>query len=158
MKKLLLVFLGMLTLCSCNTVVNRQVQVGGGATPQQPFQIDQKDGHAPTFLNTVRILDDSLMEINKSGKHTTRKIYIERSGIRPTETNTKEVWATIRNETDYPLQIEGRVTWFDQYQYPLEGPSSWKRVFLPPNTAAAYKEFSTRVDVRFYMIDLREAR
>ena len=158
MKKLFVAILSLVFLCSCKVGDNRQIQVSGGATPVHPFKINMEDGHSPTALNTVRILDDSLMSISADGEKSVRKIYIERTGIRPTATNTKEVWASIRNETDHQLVIEGRVSWFDQHQAPPEGPSPWKRVFLAPNTVGIYKESSTRTDVHYYMIDIREAR
>ena len=65
----------------------------------------------------------------------------------------------IRNRTDFPLQIEGRVQFFDESKAPVEGPTAWQRVFLPPQSVATYKESSTNVyDIGYYYIEIREGR
>ena len=56
------------------------------------------------------------------------------------------MWAVLRNRTDYPLQIEGRSQFFDADQVPIEEPSAWKRVHLPPNAVGTYRESSTKVE------------
>ncbi|THB73613.1 MAG: hypothetical protein D6B25_14885 [Desulfobulbaceae bacterium] len=129
-----------------------------------PFEIYEYDGSVPSGMNVIRVLDKGLMKIvvvkdavGKSRK-ATRAIAVERIGIRPTATGTKEVWAMIRNETDTDLQIEGRVSWFDQYQAPREGPGAWKRIILNANSVVTFTDMSTRPDSVYYMIDLREGR
>lgn len=129
-----------------------------GAAPA----IRVQDASAPTAkvrLNTVNIIDDGLQ--SWQGKEADRwsKIAVESTNSRRTATGTLEVWGVLRNRTDYPLQVEGRTTFFDQYEVPIEEPSGWRRVLLPPNGISAYKEFSTRTDeVAFYYIEIREGR
>lgn len=128
-----------------------QQRINEGAAPGIRIT-DERAPNARLNLDTVAILDKSLQN-DRSGK-----LAIEASGGRRTATNTLEVFATIRNRTDFPLQIEGRVQFFDDVGAPLEGPSAWTRVFLDPNGISAYKERSTRVDVAHYYIELREGR
>jgi hypothetical protein len=112
--------------------------------------------------NSVAILDRNLQTsyIYENGKidhgHT-GKIAVEGAGARRSQTGTVEAWAMLRNRTNYPLQIEGRVIFFDKSKAPLEGPTSWQRVFLPPNSVNTFKEFSTNItEVGYFYIELRE--
>jgi len=125
-------------------------------------------------MNTVNIIDKSLQDwharqykpwwsqIFGSGPKPSAKyakVAVESTNSRRTPTGTLEVWAVIRNRTDHPLQIEGRTQFFDASQAPIENPTAWQRVSLPPNSVATYKECSTRVhDVAYYYIEIREAR
>lgn len=113
---------------------------------------DERAPNARLNLDTVAILDKSLQN-DRSGK-----LAVEASGGRRTGTNTLEVYATLRNRTDFVLQVEGRAQFFDAQGVPVEGPTAWTRVFLDPNGITAYKELSTRIDVAHYYIELREAR
>jgi hypothetical protein len=113
----------------------------------------------------VRIRDDNLPgtqirwnNVSLLDKSIENKILVEGTNSRRTATNTLEVWALLRNRTDYPLQIEARASFFDTSQAPLEGPTAWQRVMLPPNANGHYKEFSTRVNIGFYTIEVREGR
>jgi len=87
------------------------------------------------------------------------KIAVEDQGSRRTETGTLEVWAQIRNRTNYPLQIEGRVQFYDQNQAPIEGPTAWQRLMLPANTIATWKGLSVKAtEVAYYFGEIREGR
>lgn len=109
--------------------------------------------YARLNLNTAVILDRSLQNENSG------KLAIESTNSRRTATDTLEAFAVIRNRTNYPQVIEGRVQFFDAAGVPIEGPSAWKRVFLDPNAISAYREFSVRTaDVAAYYIEIREAR
>ncbi len=87
------------------------------------------------------------------------KIAIEDQGSRRTATGTLEVWAQVRNRTNYPLQIEGRIQFYDREQVPIEGPSAWKRLMLPANTIATWTETSVKAsEVAYYFGEIREGR
>lgn len=96
--------------------------------------------------NSVGVTDDKIA----------KKIAIQDTNADRTATNTLEVWTLIRNRTDYPLQIEARVQFFDANKKPIEGPTAWKKMFLTANGIQKYSEFSTRTDVSFYYIEIRE--
>ncbi len=115
-------------------------------------------------MNSVAILDRELqdwyiyqsnltgpVEWGKSGK-----IAVEQTGVTRTATNTLQVYTVLRNRTDYPLQIEVRVQFFDANKVPIEGPSSWKRLMMDPQSIVPYKEFSARTDCYYYYIEVRE--
>lgn len=129
-----------------------------GAAPG--IKIDsQLAPNATMHLNSVAILDKSLQYWDKDGKGWRSKVAVEATSSRRTATGTLEAWATIRNRTDFPLQLEGRVSFFDASQAPVEGPSQWKRVMLPPNSVASYKEFSMMSNLpMYYYIEVREGR
>ena len=124
-----------------------------------------KAPNAGVRMNSVAILDRSLQQwyvYEKSGEEPIEhgkvgKIAVEATGARRTPTGTVEAWAILRNRTDYPLQIEGRVQFFMKDKSPLEGPSAWQRTLLQPNAVANYREFSTNVeDIAYYYIEIRE--
>jgi len=113
----------------------------------------------------LRIRDDNLPgtqirwnNVSLLDKSIRNKILVEASNSRRTATDTLEVWALFRNRTDYSLQIEARTSFFDASQAPLEGPTAWQRLMLPPNAHGHYKEFSTNEEIGFYTIEVREGR
>ncbi len=133
--------------------------------PAPAVKVDSPDApYATVRMNAVAILDKSLQKWNvyregkSGGEANSGKIALESSGARRTATGNVEVWATLRNRTDYPLQVEGRVQFFDAAEAPVEGPSAWQRVMLPPQSVASYKEFSVNPDVSYYYIEVREGR
>jgi len=134
------------------------VDVREGAAPGVRVD-DDRAPYARVRMNTVNILDKSLQNWQGSSKEKRGKIAVEANNARRTATGTLEVWATLRNRTDFPLQIEGRTQFFDRDQAPIEGPTAWQRVHLPPNSVATYKESSTNInDVAYYYIEIREGR
>lgn len=144
-------FFVMLTGCTSTTIRE-------GAAPAVRVQNEEIPSAGIRF-NTVNIIDDNLANWQGKAEKRWSKIAVESTNSRRTATGTLEAWGVLRNRTDYPLQIEGRTTFFDQYQVPVEKETSWKRVILPPNGVAAYKEFSTQTnDVAFYYIEIREGR
>jgi hypothetical protein len=136
-----------LALSACKTV-----DVNEGARPGARVN-DDRAPDARLNLDTVVILDKSLQD-RKAGK-----LAIESSGARRSATGTLEVYAVIRNRTDYPLQIEARTQFFDRDKVPVEGPTAWQRVHLDPQAVSAYRELSTRVqDIAHYYVEIREGR
>ncbi len=113
----------------------------------------------------VRIRDDNLPgtqirwnNVSLLDKSIANKILVEATNSRRTATNTLEVWALFRNRTDYAQQLEARASFFDASQMPLEGPTAWQRIILPPNANGHYKEFSTNINIGYYTIEVREGR
>lgn len=128
-------------------------------------------GHHPvqrtsnTEMNTFTFIDHNLnrTDVSKTfGKVTnikhTVKVTIESSGIKNTATGTIEVWAMLRNRTDYDLQIEGMASFYDSGKTPLDDRSSWKRIMIPANGTALYKESSLTPDAVHFLVELREGR
>ena len=145
--------LGALTGCQTETVNVREgpgpgVRVRSGLAP-----------YATIRMNTAVILDDSLENWNVGQKGKYSKIAVESTNAKRTETGAVQAWAVLRNRTDHALQVEGCVQFFDEMEAPVEGPSAWQRIQLPPNSVATYRENSTDTDhVKYYYIQIREGR
>jgi hypothetical protein len=128
---------------------------------------DPRAPHATILYDSVVFVDKSLSRpLGQKeifgwtlGPGQVTKIAVEAQGARRTEGNTiVAVFATFRNRTDYPLQLEGRVQFFDGDKFPIEGPTAWQRIFLPANGVASYKETPTRIDAVHYYTEIREGR
>jgi len=99
--------------------------------------------------NNVSLLDASIKN----------KIFVEATNTRRSPTGALEAWAIFRNRTDYPLQLEARASFYDTNQAPVEEPSAWQRIYLPPNATAHFTTlFSTQINNGFYNIEVREGR
>ena len=111
-------------------------------------------------MDTAVVIDPGLQ--NWQGREQEdryARVAVERTGARRTGTGTLEVWAQLRNRTERPIAIEGRTQFFDSDLGPCEGPSAWKRVFLPPNSVDTYKTYSRKIQSpAHYYIEIREAR
>jgi len=152
-QSILFLVAGLAVCVGCTRTIVRE-----GAAPGLRVR-GERAPYAQVRMNTVNILDDSLQDWQGDEKDRRGKIAVESTNSRRTETGTVEVWAILRNRTDHPLQLEGRVQFFDQTQAPVEGPTAWQRIYLPPNAVATYTEISTRVmDVGNYYIEIREGR
>lgn len=84
------------------------------------------------------------------------KVSVDSQGIRTTDGGTAEVWVLLRNHTDYPVQIEGRTMFFDSGMAPVDAKPLWKRVFIPANSLATYKESTYSGDISYYRVELKE--
>lgn len=115
-------------------------------------------------LNSIVFIDHGLnrTDITKSpfGEKVrdTVKVTLDRSGVTNTATGQLEVWTVIRNRTDYDLQVEGKALFFDTNQAPLMDESMWRRVYVPANGTAIYKETSLNDRAEYFLVELREGR
>ena len=132
----------------CVTSINDE-----GAAPG--VRIDDPNApFATAQIDTVVVLDRALSDLNGRGK-----IAVEATGAERTSTGTLEVWANLRNRTQYDLQVEARVSFFDSNLRPVEQTPGWKRLFLPPNSLTGYSDLSLRSDrIDHYLIEIREGR
>lgn len=155
-------------LAACTTVEMREGPAPG---------INVRDPNLPNArirMNSVAIIDKSLqywegdavspsMEWltgrNPAESEKKGKIAVETTTSRRTPTGTLEAIAVLRNRTDFPLQVEGRVQFFDGQQIPVERPTAWQRMHLNANGVETYRGYSTKVDeINYYYIELREGR
>ena len=117
------------------------------ALPPQAASGDQPPEEDPWV--TTMILDESLL----------RRVTVESTQARRTPSGHLEVWAMLRNQTNQAVQVEGRVQFFDRKRAPVEGPTAWKRIFLPPHGLQAYYGYSTGTKgAQLYYVEIREAR
>jgi uncharacterized protein YcfL len=99
-------------------------------------------------LNNAVLTDDSLAG----------KIAVEQTNWSRTENGLPQVWALIRNRTDYRIQVEARTRFYDAQQAPMSGPQAWQRISLSPNTTETYRVNGTHGNAGFYSIEIREGR
>ena len=113
---------------------------------------------APLEFNTVVFTDYDLSRSWKKGTRDEGNIYrlsVENHGQRPTETGTSEVFAVLRNHTDYDYQIEARTHFYDNYGVPVDARATWQRLTVPANSVAAYKTLSTGTQELKYRVEVR---
>ena len=133
-----------LTYCLIPLLGCQTTRVNEGTSPPVYVPTEQTS----VRLNNVAILDDSIAN----------KVAVEASNWRRTTTGNAEVWAQLRNRTDFGLSLECRVSFYDEQRAPLGAPSSWKRLIFSPNETKTYTEFSTQTNVAFYFVEIREGR
>jgi uncharacterized protein YcfL len=100
-------------------------------------------------LNNVAFVDKGLEQ----------RVAVELTNSRRTETDTFEAFAELRNRTDYPVQVECRVLWYDKAEVQVDNPTAWQRVYMEANSRGTCRESSGRVDgITHYYIEIREGR
>lgn len=100
-------------------------------------------------LNSVSIVDKDIIN----------KVFVRAVTTRRTPTGTVEVASQVINCTDYPLNAEARVQFYDEAQVPSEPVSAWKRFALPPRTSNTYRESSVGTkSAQYYMVEMRETK
>ncbi len=141
-----------LVLGGCTTKIRNE-----GATPGIHVRADDAP-NARIHMNSVNIIDPGLQYVVEDEGRYYGKIAVEKHGTRRSATNTLEVFVLLRNRTSHNLMIEGRIQFYDENEFPIEGPTTWQRVSIPQNGVAVYKEFSTSFKIGFYYVEIREAR
>jgi len=86
------------------------------------------------------------------------KVAIEQQGpLLGADGGLSGVFIVFRNRTQTTLQVECRVQFFGVNHEPVEGPSAWQRVILPPLGVGNYKETSLgTTNHAFYYVEVRE--
>jgi len=155
-------FIGVLFFAGCTTVPASKME---GASYGE--KVSENDIRYSGFrLNTVAIIDKNLQRnyierdmLGDTHKKTIGKIAVEASGSKYNETGTMKTWATFRNRTDHPIEVECRVSFFDENKMHVEGPSAWQRIFINPNSIESCIENSLSFSgIRYYYIEVREGR
>lgn len=135
------------------------VSVAGCAS--QMSQDEYKQRTKKLEYNTVVFTD---YELNRNfsehlmGPDEVIRITAEKHGIRPTPTGTSEVWAVLRNHTDHDYAVEARTRFFADGGMPVDADPVWKRVMVPANAVATYKEKSTTTEKLQYRVEVRQAK
>jgi len=107
----------------------------------------------PIKMNSVAFIDPSLQSL------AGQAISVETTTSRLTPTGTVEAIAVLKNQTNYPLQVEGRVQFFDAQEIPIDGPTAWQRLHLNPNGVETFRGYSSKVEgIQHFYIELREGR
>lgn len=132
-----------------------------GCTSLPSSSTELTERTAPMEYNTVVFTDYDLSRTWKEGirgSGETYRLSVENHGRRRTETGTTEVYAVLRNHTDYDYQIEARTQFFDQDGVPVDARATWQRSTIPANSVSAYKELSTGTQPLQYRVEVRELK
>lgn len=130
-----------------------------GCTSLPSSSTELTERTAPLEYNTVVFTDYDLSRTWKDGIRgggETYRLSVENHGRRRTETGTTEVYAVLRNHTDFDYQIEARTHFFDEDGVPVDAKATWQRSTIPANSISAYKELSTGTQSLQYRVEVRE--
>lgn len=123
-------------------------------------EIEQR--HESLTMNKVIFVDHDLnrVEFNEFLKSSQQiiKVSLQKVGSRRTDTGSLEVWTVLKNHTDYDLQVQARAMFFDGDEVPIDDQSVWKRLYIPANSFATYREFSVSPLADYYIVELREGK
>ncbi|EDM46008.1 YcfL family protein [Marinobacter algicola] len=114
---------------------------------------------APVTMNSVVFSDYNLKRTWSGGLFGDGERYrlsVVQHGQRATATGTTEVYAVLRNHTDYDYQIEARTQFFDQDGVPTDVKPTWQRTTVPANSLSTYRELSTTAQPLQYRVEVRE--
>ena len=130
-----------------------------GAMPGQRIQ-SASAPHATVLMDQVVFLDRDLQAVPDSlGRSGAGKIAVEGFGATRLPSGGLRVFATFRNRTHFEQQLECRVQFFGESREPVEGPSSWQRVILPPLGVENFKLESLSTDhLAHFYVEVREAQ
>ena len=161
--RIIISILIVLITTGCQRTVMRE-----GSTPGLRIR-DASMPQARIRLNSVNIVDPNLQErttrvfgqnlklFSKNADYV-GKIAVENHGGKRTPTGTMRIYVVMRNRTEYPQQVECRALFFDQDEIPVEGPTSWQRVYLNQNGIGTCNLLSTKIDTAYYYVEIREGR
>ncbi|WP_203299332.1 YcfL family protein [Marinobacter sediminum] len=114
---------------------------------------------APVTMNSVVFTDYNLKRTWTGGFFSEGERYrlsVVQHGQRPSATGTTEVYAVLRNHTDYDYQIEARTQFFDQDGVPTDVRPTWQRTTVPANSLSTYRELSATTQPLQYRVEVRE--
>lgn len=141
------------------TAASTLLVAGCTSMPSSSTQLTERT--APLEYNTVVFTDYDLSRTWNEGimgSGQTYRLSVENHGRRRTETGTTEVFAVLRNHTDYDYRIEARTQFFDQDGVPVDARPTWQRSTIPANSASAYKTLSTGTQPLQYRVEIRELK
>lgn len=139
------------------TAASTLLVAGCTSMPSSSTQLTERT--APLEYNTVVFTDYDLSRTWNEGimgSGQTYRLSVENHGRRRTATGTTEVFAVLRNHTDYDYRIEARTQFFDQDGVPVDARPTWQRSTIPANSVSAYKTLSTGTQPLQYRVEIRE--
>ena len=86
------------------------------------------------------------------------RITADKHGIRRTPTGTAQVWAELRNHTDYDYVVEARTRFYASDGMPVDTDPVWKRLTVSANAVTTYKEKSISTGELQYRVEVRQAK
>lgn len=114
------------------------------------------EGTSPAVRVETVGTNERLNQVGFTTNGLQRRVEVQQTGASRTPTNTLEVWARLRNRTDYTQRIQLRTLFLRADQSPLEDQQAWQELHLQPNTFGTYRTKSTRTDAAYYYIEIQE--
>ena len=114
-----------------------------------------------TGYNTVIFTDYDLNRRFKdglTGPDNVMRLSTTGHGIERTDTGTSQVWVELRNHTDYDYQVEARTRFYTEGDMPTDADPVWRRLTVPANGNAVYREKSVGTERLQYRVEVRQAR
>lgn len=152
-KAIILFCLIMLLCASCKIENSRVINPG-------PVQAT-----APLLMNSVSFIEHDLNRtyitdaiFNIRFRNDYIKLSVADKGTRYSDGGYLELWALLRNHTDFSYQVEARTLFFDSDKAPLDNFSSWKRLTLSGNSLSKYSEYASSRDAVYYLIEIRQLK
>jgi uncharacterized protein YcfL len=130
-----------------------------GCTSLPSDSTDLTERTAPVTMNSVVFSDYNLKRTWSGGLFGDGERYrlsVVQHGQRATATGTTEVYAVLRNHTDYDYQVEAQTQFFDQDGVPTDVKPTWQRTTVPANSLSTYRELSTTAQPLQYRVEVRE--
>jgi len=88
-----------------------------------------------------------------------RKVTVDRITKDSDAANHLIVKATLINHTDYNQEIEGRISFFNQFKTLVEGPTVWRRLYFNPRSIEELAIASTATEeIKYFYLELREGK
>jgi hypothetical protein len=135
--------------------------VGTAGCATQMSQDERAQRTKELEYNTVVFTDYDLnrnFSEDLMGPDKVIRISAGKHGIRRTATGTSEVWAVLRNHTDHDYVVEARTRFYAEGGMPVDADPVWKRVIVPANAVATYREKSVSTDKLQYRVEVRQTK
>jgi len=130
------------------SVVIIPVLVGCASRREGPHQAVAVPAAALEERETAVVLDDIL----------SKKISVEAQSARWTEDRRLQVFANIRNRTDFVKNVDVQTILKEESGFSLGDETAWKREILGPNETKTYTATSLNDRARKYTIRIREGQ
>jgi hypothetical protein len=130
------------------------------ATPPPPeggVRIDLQNNTRPE-LNSVRVIDDSLAAYVGRGNRVDSALDVEGAYVSRTPTGFPNITVQIRNKTGFAIPLEARVSWYDAAGIPVDGATSWTRLFAQPQSMVTFQQTSIKASAAQYYVEIRGAQ
>ncbi len=119
---------------------------------------DLTERTTPVGYNTVVFTDYNLSRSWTGGLFGDDKRYrlsVTKHGQRASATGTTEVYVVLRNHTDFDYPVEARTHFVDSDEVPTDADAVWKRMTVPANSVATYRELSISAAPLKYRVEVR---
>jgi len=109
-------------------------------------------------MNSVVFVDKSLNFVKNGGFVSNEvnviKLTVDKHGSKALPSGSMEVWAVIKNHTDYDQEIQVGTQFYDIDQAPSEFEAVQQRMFITKNSTKTYRQTSVKQNMKFYRVEI----